>query len=277
MGKLDEAIRTLRQDPRYTDIVRDSYLERDVHASAERFFHSAEFSEVRGLLGDRIQGSRILDLGAGVGIASYAFIKSGAHHVYAIEPDLSDEVGCGALKRLAADNPAIKIISGLGEHIPLASESVDIVYVRQVLHHTHNLSLVLNECARVLCTGGVFLACREHVVDNERQLQVFLSKHLIHQLAGGENAYRLNEYLDAIAASGLRLERVFGPWDSILNAFPAVRDNNELAGFARTLLRRKLGLAGWLIGFVPGVESLVWQYLKRPVPGRMYSFLANKP
>ncbi len=78
MSKLDEAIRTLRQDPHYTDIVRDSYLERDVHASGERFFHSAEFSEVRGLLGDRIQGGRILDLGAGVGIASYAFIKAGA-------------------------------------------------------------------------------------------------------------------------------------------------------------------------------------------------------
>ncbi len=188
MSKLDEAIRTLRQDARYADIVRDSYLEPDVHASAERFFHSAEFFEVRRLLGVQMQESRILDLGAGVGIASYAFVKSGAHRVYAIEPDMSDEVGCGALKRLAADIPSIRIIRGLGEHIPLASGSMDIVYVRQVLHHTHDLLLVLSECARVLRKGGVFLACREHVVDNAGQLRVFLNRHPIHQLAGGENA-----------------------------------------------------------------------------------------
>jgi SAM-dependent methyltransferase len=153
---------------------------------------------------------------------------------------------------------------------------MDIVYVRQVLHHTHDLLLVLSECARVLRKGGVFLACREHVVDNAGQLRVFLNRHPIHQLAGGENAYRLDEYLKAITASGLQLEQVFGPWDSILNAFPAVRDNGELVLFAHTLLRRKLGLVGWLMGFVPGVQALVWQYLKRPVPGRMYSFLARK-
>jgi ubiquinone/menaquinone biosynthesis C-methylase UbiE len=277
VSKLDEAIRTLRQDPRYADIVRDSYLERNVHVSAERFFHSAEFSEVRRLLDNKVPGSRILDLGAGTGIASYAFIQSGAHSVYAIEPDLSDEVGCGALKRLTTDKSSIRIICALGEHIPLADESVDIVYARQVLHHTRDLPRVLNECARVLRKGGVFLTCREHVADNERQLQMFLRNHPIHQLVGGENAYRLDEYLYAISASGLQLEKVFGPWDSVLNAFPAVRNNGELALFARTLLRRKLGFAGSLISFVPGVQTLVWQYIKRPVPGRMYSFLASKP
>ncbi len=276
MSELDEAVRRFREDPRYADLVRDSYLGRDVHASAERFYHSAEFTEVRSLLGDKIYGGRVLDLGAGVGIASYAFIQSGAYRVYAIEPDLSDEVGCGALRRLARDGLTIKIIRALGEHIPLKSESLDIVYARQVLHHTHDLPRVLSECARVLRRGGVFLACREHVVDNERQLQTFLHRHLIHQLVGGENAYRLDEYLDAIGQAGLHLEELFGPWDSILNAFPAVRNSDELGTFARTLLRRKLGLLGLLMSFLPGVQALVWRYLKRPVPGRMYSFLAMK-
>lgn len=277
MSSLDKAVRALREDPRYADLVRDSYLGRDVHASAVRFFHSGEFSEVRRLLGHRIHGSRILDLGAGVGIASFAFVQSGAHSVYAIEPDPSDEVGYSALQRLAVDNPSIRIISAWGEYIPLRDESMDIVYARQVLHHTYNLPRVLSECARVLRKGGVFLACREHVVDNAHQLRIFLKNHLIHQLAGSENAYRLDEYLSAISASGLQLERVFGPWDSILNAFPAVRSGSELDLFARTLLRRKLGWAGLIISFVPGVQALVWRHLKRPVPGRMYSFLATKP
>lgn len=277
MSNLDKAIRTLRENPRHADLVRDSYLGRDVYASAERFYHSAEFSEVRRLLGNKIPGSRVLDLGAGVGIASCAFIRSGAHSVCAIEPDLSDEVGCGALKRLTADNPAIRIISALGEYIPLADESMDIVYARQVLHHTHDLPRVVNECARVLQKGSLFLACREHVADNDRQLQTFLNNHPIHQLVGGENAYRLDEYLDAISVSGLQLEAVFGPWDSILNAFPAVRNNRELDLFARTLLRQKLGFLGLLMGFMPGVQTLVWRRIKRSVPGRMYSFLATKP
>jgi len=119
-------------------------------------------------------------------------------------------------------------------------------------------------------------ASREHVADNDRQLQAFLNNHPIHQLVGGENAYRLDEYLYAISASGLQLEEVFGPWDSILNAFPAARNNRELDLFARTL-RRKLGFLGLLMGFVPGVQTLVWRRIKRPVPGRMYSFLATKP
>lgn len=276
MSNLDEAIRTFRKDPRYADLVRDSYLDWDVHASSERFFHSGEFSEVRRLLGQRIPGSRVLDLGAGVGIAAYAFVRSGSCSAYAVEPDPSVEVGCGALKRLTADNPSISIIRAMGEHIPLADESIDIVYARQVLHHTRDLPRVLNECARVLRKSGVFLACREHVVDNDRQLQTFLANHPIHQLVGGENAYYLDEYLSAISASGLQLKEVFGPWDSILNAFPAVRSNRELETFAHTLLRQKLGVLGSILSLLPGVQALVWRHLKRPVPGRMYSFLATK-
>jgi SAM-dependent methyltransferase len=276
MLKMDEAIKVLRHDPRYAEIVRDTYLGSDVQSSAERFYRSGEFSEVRKLLGEIVHGSRVLDLGAGVGIASYAFIQAGSHCVYAVEPDLSSEVGCGALNRLRGDLP-IRTISAIGEAVPLPSESVDIVYTRQVLHHTRDLPRVLRECARSLRSGGVFLACREHVVDDERQLQIFLDNHPIHQLAGSENAYRLDEYLSAITDAGLQLKRVIGPWDSVINAFPGVRTPEELERFPRTLLRQKLGIPGLAMSFVPGVCSLVWKRLKRPVPGRMYSFLAVKP
>jgi SAM-dependent methyltransferase len=275
MLTLDEAIRVLRDDPRHAEVVRDAYLESDAQASAERFYRSAEFSEALKLLGDAAHGSRVLDLGAGVGIASYAFIQAGSQRVYAIEPNLSREVGCGALKRLRGDLP-IEIISAVGEDIPLPRESVDIIYTRQVLHHTRNLPRVLSECARSLRSSGVFLACREHVVDNERQLQTFLNNHPIHQLAGGEHAYRLEEYLSAITASGLQLKRVIGPWDSVINAYPGVRTQEQLERFPRALLRQKLGIVGLLLSYAPGAQALVWRRVKRPMPGRMYSFLAVK-
>jgi len=270
---MDEAIRALRRDPRYAEVVRDAYLEPDVLASAERFYHSAEFAEVIALVGRFVHGGRVLDLGAGVGIASYAFARSGARVVYALEPDLSHEVGCGALERLRPGLP-IEVFSAYGEQITLLEHSIDLVYTRQVLHHTRDLPGVLRECARVLKPGGAFLACREHVVDNKRQLDVFLRNHPIHQLAGGEHAYRLGEYLSAIELSGLQLVQVIGPWDSVINAYPGVRSAEELKRFPRILLRQKLGIAGAAAGKIPGIQALVWRRVRRPVPGRMYTFLA---
>src|SRR5512133_591387 len=96
----DQAVLRLRSDPAYSALVRDAYLGEDVVESARRFLTSAEFGEVRKLLGTRIQGSVILDVGAGNGIASYSFAACGARSVYALEPDSSNEIGRGAILRL---------------------------------------------------------------------------------------------------------------------------------------------------------------------------------
>jgi ubiquinone/menaquinone biosynthesis C-methylase UbiE len=273
---IDEAIRRLRSDPDFADQARDSYFDRDVYQAAERFRQSAEWATALALVTDRVRPASVLDLGAGAGIASYAFVRSGTRRAFALEPDPSDEVGCGALARLP-DGLPIHIVRAVGEAIPLENESIDVVYARQVLHHTRDLPLVLRECARVLRPGGVFLACREHVVDDARQLAEFLRRHPVHQLTGGENAYRLDQYVGAIRGAGFELQSSFGPWDSVINAFPEVRSQVELDRFAATLLARKLGVAGRLAAHVPGVQALVWRRVKRRVPGRLYSFLAVKP
>lgn len=275
MMTTDEAVRYMRTSPQYAELIRDAYLDVDVLRSAERFLKSAEFSEVQKLIGTRALGGKILDLGAGTGIASRAFAECGAEIVYALEPDPSDEIGRGAISRLVKDMP-IKLIDAYGEEIPLPNGEIDVVYTRQVLHHTSDLYRVLHECARVLKTGGVLLACREHVVDNDQQLRAFLSSHPIHQLAGGENAYRLDEYSGAIRLTGLELEEVFGPWDTIINAFPMVRTTEELERYPRTVLKHRFSSIGAAVSSVPGVSTLVWKWLNRPTPGRLYSFLALK-
>jgi SAM-dependent methyltransferase len=273
---LDEAVRYLRARPDYAGLVRDAYLGADVLDSAARFEASGEFSEVKRLLEGRIDGATVLDLGAGTGIASRAFAEQGARQVYALEPDPSDEVGQGAIHRLAREWP-IEIIPSYGEEIPVDDGSVDVVYARQVLHHTRDLGAVLRECARVLRPGGVFLACREHVVDDQRQLEAFLRQHPVHQLAGGEGAYSIPEYLGAIQGAGLVRCSIIGPWDSVINAFPEVRSQQELREFPRRLLEKRLSWLGRAIHRLPGVERLVWRRLKRSRPGRMYTFLAYKP
>lgn len=273
--RLDDAVRLLRAEPAFVDLVRDAYLGRDVADSAHRFATSGEFAEVRELLGPALHGAVVADLGAGTGIAAHTFLSSGAARAVALEPDASDEVGQRAIRRLPGGE-AIEIVAAYAERLPLADASVDIVYARQVLHHTRDLVAALRECARVLRPGGTFLACREHVVDDEAQMQRFLEEHPVHRLAGGENAYSLAEYEGAITGAGLQLERTLGPWDSVINAFPVVRSNAELHELPRTQLRARFGALGAAAARVPPIISLVRRRLQRPKPGRMYSFVARK-
>lgn len=273
---VDEAIRALRASPEHVNLVRDAYLGRNVQDSAERFQSSAEFQAVRVLLQGNLEGALVLDMGAGTGIASYAMLEAGAGKVIALEPDPSDEVGRGAIGRLSA-GPGLEVLDAWGEQTGLPSSSVDIVYTRQALHHSADLDEMVAESARVLRPGGVLLACREHVVDDAEQLRAFLAAHPVHQLAGGENAFTLDAYLHAIEAAGLVLERVLGPWDSVINAFPVVRDETELADLPRMVLQRRFGHIGRLAGSIPIVQRAVWARVRRPQPGRMYTFLAIKP
>ncbi len=272
---VDEAVRYLRADPSHADLVRDAYLGRDVRDSAQRFLGSAEFHEVRRLLGTRLDGAHVLDVGAGTGIASLALLASGARRVLALEPDPSDEVGRGALGRLDPDG-RVEMIDSFGEEIPLEGAAVDIVYARQLLHHAADLNRLVRECARVLRPGGIFIACREHVVDNDDELRAFLAAHPIQQLAGGENAFSLEEYLGAFRAASLEVEAVFGPWDSIINAFPIVRSARELKTHARDALKRRFGFAGVIVSWIPGVQWLVRSRIQPRYPGRLYTFVARK-
>jgi len=272
----DQAIRRLRADPQCADLVRDAYLGQDVADSARRFLESGEWAEVKRILGPRLKAAAVLDLGAGSGIASLAFAASGAARVVAVDPDPSDEVGRGAMARLAG-NGEFEILDGIGEAIPLDDASVDIVYCRQMLHHARNLSEVMRECARVVKPGGIVLACREHVVDDDEQLHRFLAEHPVNRLAGGENAHPLATYLSAFAGAGLKIDRVYGPWRSVINAFPVVRTQRELEAIPEVRLARRLGRVGRLAVYLPGVKGLIWRRIDRPVPGRMYSFLAHRP
>jgi len=268
------AVSCLRSDSRYADLIRDSYLDRDVLAAAQRFYESAEFREVCQLLGGQIHGARILDLGAGTGIASYAFARAGAH-VYALEPDDSD-IGRGAISQIVNGMP-VELLDAFGEAIPLPDQSLDIIYGRQVLHHTRDLHRVMQQCERVLKPGGMVLICREHVVDDEQQLNQFLHEHPVHKLAGGEHAYSLDTYQQAISGAGLRLTKVLGPWDSIINAFPKARNNEELSRLPEQLLAERFSHLATLIRFIPGIHSLTWRRIRaNREPGRLYSFLAIK-
>ena len=166
-----------------------------------------------------------------------------------------------------------------GRGHPAARESIDIVYTRQVLHHVPGLTALAREVRRVLCPGGLYLACREHVTKSEAELEAFLANHQVHQLAGGEGAYPVDVYREALEAGGLRVRQVWGPLDSVINAFPLVQTQEELVEFRKHIIGPCLGRISPRVTIrLPIVGSHVMSRIEPYAPpGSMWSFLAERP
>lgn len=274
----EQAVLYLRAQEDQLQLLHDSYLDADLEGAGRRFLASEEFKELLRIVGTRVKDGVVVDVGAGTGIASYAFAQSGAHRVVAVEPDPSDVVGAGAIRTLT-EGLYVDVLADRGEKIRLPSEVADVVYARQVLHHVRDLGSLLGECARVLKPGGLFIAAREHVVSDEAQRQVFLEGHVFHQLTQAEDAYELSRYTGAIRSAGLELIEVLGPLDSVINAYPGLTlvELEELPG---KRLRQKLGALGIVVSKIPVASRWMRKRVARgaeETPGRLYTFIALKP
>jgi ubiquinone/menaquinone biosynthesis C-methylase UbiE len=278
----EESVHWLRRQPEYTETVKQCYLDEDNLAAAERFAASDEFAAVVALLRlDPRDGCRrqILDLGCGNGIVSYAFACLG-NEVSALDPDLSDDVGLRAAERLATVVPggSISTHHGFAEELPFGDETFDVVYTRQALHHFSDLHKGLRECSRVLKKGGLLLATREHIVDDARQLEQFLEEHLLHKLHGGENAYPLDVYTNALEQAPFRVVRCLHHFDSVINYFPMSEE--EVRHLWSSGLQNKYGvLPAKMLAGLPPAERFFRGRLSRRFdhPGRFCSFLCQKP
>lgn len=108
----DDAVRRLRRDIRLNQLVEDAYLDVDPRAAAKRFSSSAAFAEIAMHIGPScIRGATVLDVGAGRGIASWAYLSAGASSVISLEPDPSEVVGRGAI---AAMCEMVRVLSSEG-------------------------------------------------------------------------------------------------------------------------------------------------------------------
>ena len=262
----EAAVGRLRADPAQRALVEACFYDDPLLQAAERYHASGEWIAVRGLVG--LGAGRTLDVGAGRGIASFALARDG-WQVTALEPDPSDVVGAGAIRGLARDaGLAMDVTQTWGEQLPFADASFTLVHCRQVLHHARDLKQLCKELSRVLAPGGAFLATREHVISRAGDLSAFLNGHPLHSLYGGEHAYLLQEYLDAITGAGLRLERVLNPFASDINSYP-----ESLSDIKRRWAAR-LHLPG--PAWIPDV-ALSWVGKRSHKAGRLYSFLARKP
>lgn len=277
----EKAVEWLRTNPDKQELVRACYFDDPLADAAERFWNSVEWKAIAALM-QRSEGRPALDLGAGRGISSYALARDG-WQVTALEPDPSILIGAGAIRSLAnASGLPIQVVSEYSEQLPFADNSFDLVNCRQVLHHARDLSQTCREIYRVLKPGGKMIATREHVISKREDLQVFLNNHPLHHLYGGENAFLLNEYTEAIVQSGLRLRKVFAPFDSPINYFPLTE--SQWVGICSAPVAKRLGarFTGWMFNRESGLGNFSVPLLAKAVnwynqsPGRLYSFVAEK-
>lgn len=277
----EEAVAWLRAQPDQQALVRACYFDDPILDAANRFWQSQEWKLIREFFPRG--GRSALDLGAGRGISSFALARDG-WKVTAVEPDPSLLVGAGAIRQLneVADLD-IHVVTENAETLPLPEDMFDLANCRQVLHHARDLKKTCRELYRVLKPGGVMVATREHVISQRDDLHRFLEKHPLHHLYGGENAYLLTEYTQAITSAGFRIRFQLGPFDSAINYFPMTE--KEWVGICTKPLSKIIGrtVTEWLFSrngglgdvLVPSLAKLVnW---KNQTPGRLYTFVAEKP
>lgn len=284
----EQIIIQIRTEPKYAPLVDLAYFEADLPLNIERFRSREEYRETLNIIRKNAPDARrILDVGAGNGVASVAFALDG-YEVTALEPDPSLTIGVGAIKSLKEHYKLsnLKIEESYGESMPFPDASFDVVYVRQAMHHAADLPRFVKECARVLKPGGLLLTVRDHVIYNEKDKDWFLRSHPLHSFYGGENAFTFDQYSDAIKNAGISISTVLRHYDSVINYFP--EDPNQISTRAKeredlitTNLGKKLPLIGKLQPVKSWYRNRLLQSLgpandERKIPGRLITFIGRK-
>ena len=99
----------------------------------------------------------VLDLGCGDG-ASYAAFSERSKAVRWVGLDIADSAEVASRPR-----KALPFCTYDGIRVPLADDSFDMVYSRQVFEHVRHPENVISEAYRVLKPGGVFVGSTSHL------------------------------------------------------------------------------------------------------------------
>ena len=111
-------------------------------------------------IGITLAGKKILELGAGLGSFTVELTRRGAK-VTAVEPGKAWRNIAGIQ---LAESGSGQILGAVGEALPFASDTFDLIVSLQVLEHVQNPPKVISELYRVLKPGGqVFLAYENYL------------------------------------------------------------------------------------------------------------------
>lgn len=271
MMNWEQTVKHARNREEFSDLIYYSYLSDDLEDNLRRYRTSKEYSEIKKLITKYGANTEtVLDVGSGNGISAVSFALDG-FDVTAIEPDKSDSVGSGAIKilkkKLSLNN--LQVVDSIAETMDIENKKFDMIFVRQALHHAENLDKFVQNTAKYLKNGGVFIAVREHVVFDKKDKELFLRTHPLNSFYSGENAYTEDEYLTAFKKAGLDVVSIFRFFDSVINYFPMSSERIKLIESRGVCIKTLKRLAKCLLKREYIVDE-------RDFPGRMYSFVAVK-
>lgn len=284
----EETIKYIRTQAAFKDLVEKAYFEEDLPLNVERFKQSEEFIETLQLLKQyQPQAKTILDIGSGNGISAVALALAG-YNVVSIEPDPSNTIGAGAIRKLKThyNLSNLEVLEAFAEELQLPNENFDIVYARQCMHHAYDLGKFVAEASRVTKKQGLFITIRDHVVFDKNDKEWFLENHPLQKFYGGENAFTPTEYKTAMQKAGLKIYKEIRYYDNIINYFPTSKEEVlnmfQLAKDKAILdLNKKIGA----LSKIPFLQEIYFKKInlnkesvfdENKVPGRMYSYVCIK-
>lgn len=133
--------------PRHATLARAFDAVAAQYAAARPGYPPALFDAIEELAGQPLAGARVLDVGAGTGIATKLLAERGAR-LTAVEP------GAAMATELRTAHPAIPLVRALGDALPFRDDAgFDLVGYAQAWHWTDPARSV-PEALRVLRPGG---------------------------------------------------------------------------------------------------------------------------
>ncbi|MFI6015899.1 class I SAM-dependent methyltransferase [Streptomyces sp. NPDC051243] len=132
--------------PSHTERARSFDAAAAQYAANRPSYPPALFDAIEDLAGRPLTGARVVDVGAGTGIATALLRERGAD-VLAVEP------GDGMAAQFRRSHPDLTIVRGNGNALPLATASADFVTYAQAWHWTDPAHSA-PEALRVLRPGG---------------------------------------------------------------------------------------------------------------------------
>ncbi|MBT2675718.1 class I SAM-dependent methyltransferase [Streptomyces sp. ISL-14] len=132
--------------PSHADRARSFDVAAAQYAANRPSYPPALFDAIEELAGRPLTGARVVDVGAGTGIAT-ALLRARGADVLAVEP------GDGMAAQFRRTNPDIPIVRGNGNALPVATASADFITYAQAWHWTDPAHSA-PEALRVLRPGG---------------------------------------------------------------------------------------------------------------------------
>ncbi|MDH6704764.1 SAM-dependent methyltransferase [Kitasatospora sp. MAA19] len=162
------------------------------------------FDALERLSGRGLKNVRVLDVGAGTGIASRLLAARGAD-VVAVEPN------AGMAAQFLASSPGLPLVRAGGDDLPFHDDSADLVTYAQSFHWTHPERAV-PEAIRVLRPGGA-LATWWNVHDETVPWLRARVERLSAALPGYHGYGRIAEFIGQLAPAGLTVDRAVLRWE----------------------------------------------------------------